>query len=120
GAGAVVYEMAPKLPQVVGNAAQNVEQQVQDAFQKGLTQGANDVRKEFISSLESMEGFTLDSAIGAAKLTRVAYDVFVSPIIQFGSALTGDFLTGMLRAIKTARGWLAQVYMDNSSMIAIQ
>jgi hypothetical protein len=120
GAGAAVYEMAPKLPQVVGNAAQNVEQQVQDAFQKGMAQGANDVRKEFISSLESMEGFTLDSAIGAAKLTRVAYDVFVSPIIQFGSALTGDFLNGMLKAIKTARGWLAQVYMDNPSMIAIQ
>jgi hypothetical protein len=118
--GAAVYEMAPKLPQVVGNAAQNVEQQVQDAFQKGLAQGADDVRKEFITALESMEGFTLNGAIAAAKLTRVAYDVFVSPIIQFGSTLTGDFLNAMLNAVKTARGWLAQVYMDNSTMIAVQ
>lgn len=120
GAGAAVYEMAPKLPQVVGDAAQNVEQQVQAAFQKGMAQGANDVRSEFINALEGMEGFTLDGAISAAKLTRVAYDVFVSPVIQFGSTLTGDFLNGMLKAVKTARGWLAQVYMDNSAMIAIQ
>lgn len=120
GAGAAAYELAPKLPQVVGTAAQHVEQQVQEAFQKGVTQGANDVRKEFITALEDMEGFTLVGAIAAARLTRVAYDVFVSPIVQFGSTLTGDFLNGMLKAVKTARGWLAQVYMDNSSMVAVQ
>ncbi len=120
GAGAAVYEMAPKLPQVVGSAAQNVEQQVQNAFQQGVAKGADDVRKEFITSLEDMEGFTLNGAIAAAKLTRVAYDVFVSPIVQFGSTITGDFLNAMLKAIKTARGWLAQVYMDNPTMIAIQ
>lgn len=120
GAGAAAYELAPKLPQVVGTAAHNVEQQLQEAFQKGVAQGANDVRKEFITSLEDMEGFTLDGAIGAARLTRVAYDVFVSPIVQFGSTLTGDFLNGMLKAVRTARGWLATVYMDNSSMIAVQ
>ncbi len=120
GAGAAVYEMAPKLPQVVGTAAQNVEQQVQDAFQKGIAKGADDTRKEFITALEDLEGFTLDGAIATAKLTRVAYDVFVSPIVQFGSTITGDFLNAMLQAIKTARGWLAQVYMDNSTMIAIQ
>ncbi len=78
------------------------------------------MRKEFITALEDMEGFTLNGAIAAAKLTRVAYDVFVSPIVQFGSTLTGDFLNGMLKAVKTARGWLATVYMDNSAMIAIQ
>jgi hypothetical protein len=120
GAGAAAYELAPKLPQVVGTAAQHVEQQVQEAFQKGVTQGANDVRKEFITALEDMEGFTLNGAIAAARLTRVAYDVFVSPIVQFGSTLTGDFLNGMLKAVRTARGWLATVYMDNSAMIAVQ
>ena len=120
GAGAAAYELAPKLPQVVGSAAQNVEQQLQEAFQRGVTQGANDVRKEFITALEDMEGFTLNGAIAAARLTRVAYDVFVSPIVQFGSTLTGDFLNGMLKAVRTARGWLATVYMDNSSMIAVQ
>jgi hypothetical protein len=120
GAGAAAYELAPKLPQVVGNAAQNVEQQVADAFQRGAAQGANEVRAEFIKALEDMEGFTLDGAIAAAKLTRVAYDVFVSPIVHFGATLTGDFLNGMLKAVRTARGWLATVYMDNSSMIAVQ
>jgi hypothetical protein len=120
GAGAAAYELAPKLPQVVGSAAQNVEQQLQEAFQRGAAQGANEVRKEFVTALEDMEGFTLDGAIAAAKLTRVAYDVFVSPVVQFGSTLTGDFLNGMLKAVRTARGWLATVYMDNSSMIAVQ
>ncbi|MBV9257031.1 MAG: hypothetical protein JO215_03325 [Ktedonobacteraceae bacterium] len=120
GASITAYELAPKLPQVVGTAAHNVEQQVQEAFQRGMAQGADNVRKEFITSLENLEGFTLNGAIAAAKLTRVAYDVFVSPIVQFGSTLTGDFLNGMLKAVKTARGWLAQVYMDNSAMIAIQ
>jgi hypothetical protein len=120
GAGAAIYEMAPKLPQVVGNAAQNVEQQVQDAFQQGVAKGANDARQEFITALESLEGFTLNAAIAAAKLTRVAYDVFVSPIVQFGSTVGSNFLTVMLNALKTARGLLAQVYMDNSTMIAIQ
>jgi hypothetical protein len=120
GAGAAAYEVAPKLPQVVGTAAQNVEQQVQEAFQRGMAQGADNVRKEFITALEDMEGFTLNGAIAAAKLTRVAYDVFVSPLVQFGSTITGDFLNAMLKAVKTARGWLAQIYMDNPTMIAIQ
>jgi hypothetical protein len=50
----------------------------------------------------------------------VAYDVFVSPIVHFGSSLTGDFLNGMLSALKTARGWLAGAYQDNATLIAIQ
>src|SRR5581483_2780262 len=120
GIGVVVAENAPKIPGAVGAGVANVEQQVQDAFNRGLAQGADNARKEMITALESLEGFTLDGAIAAARLTRVAYDVFVSPVIKFGAALTGDFLSGMLKAFKTARGWLAQVYQDNATLIAIQ
>lgn len=50
----------------------------------------------------------------------MAYDVFVSPIVHFGSTLTGNFLNGMLSALKTARGWLQGAYQDNASLAAIQ
>jgi hypothetical protein len=120
GAGIAAAELGPKIPQALGNATQNVEQQIQDAFQRGVEQGAQNVRKEFVTALENMEGFSLGAAISAAKLTRVAYDVFVSPVIQFGSTLTNDFLNTMLKAFKTARNVLIAVNMDNTALIAIQ
>ncbi|MDQ2887123.1 MAG: hypothetical protein M3Y39_13690 [Chloroflexota bacterium] len=120
GAGIAAAELGPKIPQALGNATQNVEQQIQDAFQRGVEQGAQNVRKEFVTALENMEGFSLGAAISAAKLTRVAYDVFVSPVIQFGSTLTNDFLNTMLKAFKSARNVLIAVNMDNTALIAIQ
>lgn len=118
--GVAAYELAPKLPGAVNNVGSNIERQIQDAFDKGVAQGAENARKEFIIALDSIEGFSLDGAITAARLTRVAYDVFVSPVIKFGSAVTTDFLTGMLNALKTARGWLAGAYQDNVTLQAIQ
>lgn len=128
GAGAAVvgttavaaYELGPKLPAAVNDVGTNIEHQLQDAFNKGVAQGAEQARREIVTALDNLEGFTLDGAISAARLTRVAYDVFVSPIVHFGSTLTGDFLNGMLGALKTARGWLAGAYQDNASLAAIQ
>ncbi len=120
GIGVAAYEVAPKMPAVLNNATTNLEHQVEEAFQKGLQQGAEQARKEIITALDNLEGFTLEGAVAAARLTRVAYDVFVSPVIKNGSALTGDFLNGMLKAFKTAREWLAGVYQDNVTLIAIQ
>lgn len=116
GAGIGAYELVPKIPQALGDAGANIEHQLQDAF----NQGADSVRKEFITALDNLEGFSLEGAVNAARLTRVAYDVFVSPIVKFGATLTGDFLNTMLGALKTARGWLAGAYQDNSTLIAIQ
>jgi hypothetical protein len=120
GIGVAAYEVAPKLPKTINDVGTNVEHQIQDAFNKGLQQGADEARKEFVTALDNLEGFSLDGAIAAARLTRVAYDVFVSPVVKFGATLTGDFLNGMLKAFKTAREWLAGVYQDNASLIAIQ
>jgi len=120
GIGVAAYEVAPKMPAALNNATTNLEHQVQEAFTKGMEQGAEQARKEFVTALDNLEGFTLDGAIAAARLTRVAYDVFVSPVIKTGSALTGDFLTNMVKAFKTAREWLAGVYQDNATLIAIQ
>lgn len=93
---------------------------IQEAFNRGVTQGSDEVRRELVSALDTLEGFTLQGAIDAAKLTRVSYDVFISPIVQFGSQLTKDFLSAMLSALKTARGWLAGIYQDNVTLAAIQ
>jgi hypothetical protein len=128
GAGAAVvsgtaiaaYELGPRLPQAVNDVGTNIEHQIQDAFNKGVAQGAEQARREIVTALDNLEGFTLNGAVSAARLTRVAYDVFVSPIVHIGSALTGDFLNGMLSALKTARGWLQGAYQDNASLAAIQ
>ncbi|HLG78521.1 MAG TPA: hypothetical protein VKX46_19060 [Ktedonobacteraceae bacterium] len=121
GAGIVsAYELAPKVPQAIGNVGSNVEHQVQDAFNKGVAQGANDARKQLLSELDTIESFTLDGALSAAALTRKAYDVFVSPVVKFGAALTSDFLKAMRDAFKTARGILININQDNATLAAIQ
>ncbi len=115
-AGIAVIEMAPKVPQVVGNA----EHQIQAAFEQGVAQGANDARKELLNTLDTLGGFTVDGAIAAAGLTRVAYDVFVSPIVKYGAVLAVDFLTAMLNAFTTGRKWLQAIQQDNATLQAIQ
>jgi hypothetical protein len=120
GVGYAAVELAPKVPQAASTIGGNMGQQVQDAFNRGVAQGADQARKELLDALTNLEGFTLEGAITAARVTRTAYDVFVSPVVKFGSALTGDFLSGMLEAFKKAREWLAGVYQDNATLIAIQ
>lgn len=120
GTGVAAYEELPKLPQAVGATSAAVEKQIQDAFNKGMAQGAEAARKELITALDNLEGFSLEGAVTAARLTRVAYDVFVSPVIQFGATVATDFLSAMLKAFKTARMLLAGVYQDNTTLQAIQ
>ncbi len=120
GTGIAAYELGPKIPQALGNVGANVEQQVQDAFNKGLAQGADAARREFITGLDTLEGVSLSGAIEAAKLTRVAYDVFVSPVVKISSQITGDVLNGMLTAFKAGRDWLGRINQDNATLAAIQ
>lgn len=116
GAGVAAYELVPKIPQAVSN----VEHQIQDAFNRGVAQGADAARKAFLTELDNLEGFSLQGAVAAAKLTRVSYDVFVSPIVKFGSSLAGGFLTVMLNGFKSARRILAYINQDNETLGAIQ
>ena len=120
GAGIAAYELGPKLPQALGNVGSNIEQQVKDAFDKGVAQGADAARRELLSSLDTIEGISLNGAVEAAKLTRVAYDVFVSPVVKISSQITGDVLSGMLTAFKAGRDWLGRINQDNATLAAIQ
>jgi hypothetical protein len=120
GAGVAAYELVPKIPGALNSATTNIEHQLEDAFNKGVAQGAANAKKALLNELDNIEGFTIDGAIGAAKLTRVAYDVFVSPIVKVGAVITGDFLKTMLNAVTTARGWLKNAYLDNGILQAVQ
>ncbi|HLI71671.1 MAG TPA: hypothetical protein VKV19_18090 [Ktedonobacteraceae bacterium] len=120
GATVAAYELLPRVPQAIGNGAANVEHQIQQAFSNGFTQGGEAVRKELINSLESLEGFSLEGAIEAARLTRVAYDVFVSPLVTLAATVADDFLTVTLDALITGRKWLAQINEDSPTLAALQ
>jgi hypothetical protein len=120
GGGAVAaYELGPKIPQALQTAGSNIEHQIQDAFNRGVAAGGEAVRKELINGLDTLEGVSLEGAIGAAKLTRVAYDVFVNPIVTLTSTIADDFLSALLGSLTTARKWLAQINADNATLVAL-
>jgi len=114
------YELLPKVPHALEQAGTNIEHQIQDAFNKGVASGEEAVRKEFINALDTMEGVSLDAAIGAARLTRVAYDVFVSPLVTLAATVADDFLSITLAALIKARSWLQQINADNATLAALQ
>lgn len=121
GGGAIAaYELAPHLPQALEQAGSNIEHQLQDAFNKGLAAGGEAVRKELINSLDTLEGVSLDAAIGAARLTRIAYDVFVSPLVTLAATIADDFLAALLGALTQARKWLTSINADNATLAALQ
>ncbi len=118
--GVAAYEAAPRIPQALHDVGTNIEHQLQDAYNKGLAAGANEVRKDFITTLDNLEGYSLDAAITAAKLTRLAYDAFVSPLVTLAATVTGDFLNVTLLALKNSRGFLAKFNQDNDTLAALQ
>jgi hypothetical protein len=118
--GVAAYELVPRLPQALNDVGTNIEHQLQDAYNKGIAAGGEAVRKELVNSLDTLEGVSLEGAIGAAKLTRVAYDVFVSPIVTLAATVAGDFLSVTLRALITGRSWLAAIKQDSDTLAALQ
>jgi hypothetical protein len=120
GAAVAAYELLPRIPQALDTGAANIGHQLQQAFNNGVTSGAATARKEVIDGLNSIEGFSLDGAIEAAKLTRVSYDVFVSPLVTLAATVADDFLSVTLDALITGRRWLAQINEDSPTLAALQ
>lgn len=118
--GIAAYELAPRIPGALSQAGTNIEHELQDAFNKGVAAGADAARKEFINALDNVEGVSLQAAIDSARLTRLAYDAFVSPIVTLAATVTGDFLSVTLRALIAGRGWLARINQDNDTLAALQ
>lgn len=120
GTAVAAYELAPRIPSALENAGTNIEHQLQDAFSRGVSAGEEAVRKEMINALDNLEGVSLDAAIGAAKLTRTAYDVFVSPIVTLTATVAGDFLQVTSLALQTGRGWLNRINYGSATLDALQ
>jgi len=118
--GVAAYELGPKVPGALNDVGSNIEHQIQDAYNRGLAAGAEAVRKEFVTTLQNLEGVSLQAAMTAAKLTRQAYDAFVSPLVTLAATVTGDFLSVTLQALSIARGFLAKVNQDNDTLAALQ
>jgi hypothetical protein len=120
GAGLAAYEIVPRLPQAIGSGAANIENQLQQAFNNGVVSGTKAAEKALLNGLDNIEGFSLESAIDAAKLTRIAYDVFVNPLVTLAATVADDFLTVTLDALITGRKWLAQINEDSPTLAALQ
>ncbi|HET8845223.1 MAG TPA: hypothetical protein VFN35_27360, partial [Ktedonobacteraceae bacterium] len=120
GTAVAAYELLPRVPQAIGDGAANLEKQLQDAFNKGVATGAADAKKALLEALTTLEGFSLDAAVDAAKLTRVAYDVFINPLVTLAANVTGEFLSVTLEALITGRHWLAQINEDTPTLAALQ
>jgi hypothetical protein len=120
GAAVAAYEILPRLPDAIGSGAASLEHQLQQAFENGVTSGANTARKELLNGLDTLEGFSLEGAMEAARLTRVAYDVFVSPLVTLAATVADDFLAVTLNALITGRHWLAQINEDSPTLAALQ
>jgi len=118
--GIAAYELVPRIPGALSQAGTNIEHELQNAFNNGVAAGANAARKEFITALDSVEGVSLQAAIDSARLTRLAYDAFVSPVVTLAATITGDFLNVTLRALIAGRGWLARINQDNDTLAALQ
>jgi hypothetical protein len=120
GAAVAAYEIGTHVPNAIGNGIGNIDHQLQQAFNDGVAKGAQDARKALINSLDSIEGFSLEAAADAAKLTRVAYDVFVNPLVNTLSTVADDFLKATLNALITGRHWLDQINEDTSTLASLQ
>lgn len=120
GTAVAAYEILPRLPQAIGTGAANIEHQLQQAFENGVKTGADNARRALLNDLDTLEGFSLEGAIEAAKLTRIAYDVFVSPLVTLAATVAGDFLSVTLKALITGRKWLAQINEDSPTLAALQ
>jgi hypothetical protein len=120
GTAVAAYELAPRIPAALENAGTNIEHQLQDAFNRGVAAGGEAVRKDFINALDDLEGVSLNAAIDAAKLTRTAYDVFVSPIVTLSATIAGDFLSAINVALETGIGWLDKINYGSPTLNALQ
>lgn len=120
GTAVAAIELGPKIPGALEQLGVNAEHQIEDAFNRGFSAGADAVRKDFVNALDNLEGVSLDGAIGAAQLTRTAYDVFVNPIVNLAATITGDFLKVILSALITGRGWLQAIQHDSPTLAALQ
>jgi hypothetical protein len=115
GVGACVagVELAPVALKKAGEFTQA---QVQDAFSSGVDAG----RKAVLDELSQIEGLTIDGAIGAAELTRLAVKFIVLPLSRLISTVEGGALDVLYKALQSAQDNLAKANVHISQLDGIK
>lgn len=115
GVGACVagVELAPVALKKAGEFTQA---QVQDAFSSGVDAG----RKAVLDELSQIEGLTIDGAIGAAELTRLAVKFIVLPLSRLISTVEGGALDVLYHALQSAQDNLAKANVHISQLDGIK
>lgn len=111
GVGACVagVELAPTALKKMGEFTQA---EVQDAFSAGVESG----RKAILDELSQIEGLTIDGAIGAAELTRLAVKFIVLPVSRLMSTIEGGALDVLYNALQSAKDNLAKINVHISQL----
>ncbi len=115
GIGACVagVELAPTALKKVGEFTQA---EVQDAFGAGVDSG----RKAILEELSQIEGLTIDGAIGAAELTRLAVKFIVLPVSRLVSTIEGGALDVLHNALQSAKDNLAKINVHISQLDGLE
>ena len=115
GIGACVagVELAPAALKKVGEFTQA---EVQDAFSAGVDNG----RKAMLEELSQIEGLTIDGAIGAAELTRLAVKFIVLPLTRLVSTIEGGALDVLHNALQSAKENLAKINVHISQLDGLE
>lgn len=104
GIGACVagVELAPAALKKMGEFTQA---EVQDAFSSGVDSG----RKALLDELSQVEGLTIEGAIGAAELTRLAVKFIVLPLSRLMTTIEGGALDVLYNALQSAKDNLGKI-----------
>lgn len=115
GVGACVagVELAPVALKKMGEFTQA---EVQDAFSAGVDNG----RKALLDELSQIEGLTIDGAIGAAELTRLAVKFIVLPVSRLMSTIEGGTLDVLHNALQSAKDNLAKINVHISQLDGLE
>jgi hypothetical protein len=73
-------------------------------------------RQRVLQELANLEGVSLDAAIQAAEITRVAVQVIVLPLARLVSTLGGGALSLLLAAVTTARNVVSALHLPTATL----
>jgi hypothetical protein len=106
-------ELAPTALKKMGEFTQA---EIQDAFSAGVDNG----RKALLDELSQIEGLTIDGAIGAAELTRLAVKFIVLPLTRLVSTIEGGALDVLHNALQSAKENLAKINVHISQLDGLE
>ncbi|HEU5348000.1 MAG TPA: hypothetical protein VFU63_05245, partial [Ktedonobacterales bacterium] len=107
---------AELAPVALKKAGEFTQAEVQDAFSAGVDNG----RKALLDELSQIEGLTIDGAITAAELTRLAVKFIVLPLSRLISTIEGGALDVLHSALQSAKDNLARINVHISQLDGLE